>query len=513
MRLGIDLGTTRTVVAVADRGNYPVVSFETGGGDYQPWYPSVMAFRGDERIFAFEAQERQYEGGCWTQLRAIKRMLPSTGPDDCLVVDGHRHRILGLLADYLRQLRMDLSARSNLDLAADEALDAFVAVPANANNNQRFLTLEAFRLAGFNVLGMINEPSAAALEYTQKYRVRAGKGRREHILVYDLGGGTFDACLLHMEGKRHAVVTTEGVPQLGGEDFDELLAELVLSKCGDAGALSEPARTRLLNECRDCKEALHPNTRRIVLDLGTIVFLEKQVVVSTQEYYQKCAPLVGRTIEAVESIFRRTAVAPGSQDLAGIYVVGGASELPVVGRLLRERYGRLVRKSIQPYASTAIGLAICADQTTGYELSERFTRYFGVWREADGGVGLAFDPIFTKDTPVGKASVSGQVCTRTYQPVHNIGHFRYLECSHLNEQGEPAGDVMPWGDLFFPLDPTLKTEDHLERVPVCSTREVAHEVIRENYRLDRSGMIEVTIRNQSSGYERTYRLGSPQQGP
>lgn len=508
MRLGIDLGTTRTVVAVVDRGNYPVVSFETDSGDYQPWYPSVMAFRGVERVFAFEAQARQYESG-WMQLRTIKRMLPSAGPETCVTVGGHSHRVLSLLTDYLTQLREDLRARSNLDLEEGEALEAFIAVPANANNNQRFLTLEGFRLAGFNVLGMINEPSAAALEYTQKYRVHAGKGRREYILVYDLGGGTFDACLLHMEEKRHVVVTTEGVPELGGEDFDELLAALALSKCREASTLSDVAHTRLLNECRDCKEALHPNTRRIVLDLGMLETAEREVVVTTQEFYERCAPLISRTVDAVEAIFERTQITPESQDLAGIYLVGGTSELPAVGRQLRERYGRLVRKSIHPYASTAIGLAICADQSAGYELTERLTRYFGVWREAESGGRLTFDPIFTKDTPVAKPAAGAQVCTRTYQPAHNIGHFRYLECSQLNEQGEPAGDVTPWGDLFFPLDPTLESEDHLERLPVCPSRAVSNEVIRENYRLDQSGMIEVTISNQSSGYERTYRLANP----
>src|SRR2546426_12190942 len=110
--------------------------------------------------------------------------------------------------------------------------------------------------------------------------------------------------------------------------------------------------------------------------------------------------------------------------VAALYVVGGASALPLVGRLLRERYGRKVRTSPYPHAAAAIGLAIAADQEAGYALRERFTRHFGVWREAEGGRAVAFDVVFAKNPLL--PGPGGAPLTRPPpgQPTPNVGHFR-----------------------------------------------------------------------------------------
>ena len=117
-------------------------------------------------------------------------------------------------------------------------------------------------------------------------------------------------------------------------------------------------------------------------------------MVSTSVFYERCRPLVERTLVTLEEAMQGWDWGA----VAALYVVGGASALPLVGRLLRERYGRKVRTSPYPHAATAIGLAIAADQAAGYQLRERFTRHFGVWREAEAGRAVAFDVVFAKDS-------------------------------------------------------------------------------------------------------------------
>ena len=165
MLLGIDYGTTRTVVATVDRGNYPVVSFQSAAGDTQDWYPSLITARGDARLYGLDAARYQDDPD-WVLLRSFKRQLATLGPAVPLACSMGSMTALALLTAFLTQLRHDLVTRSNLHLTPQEPLEAVIAVPANANSNQRFLTLEAFRRAGFQVRGLLNEPSAAGIEYT-----------------------------------------------------------------------------------------------------------------------------------------------------------------------------------------------------------------------------------------------------------------------------------------------------------------------------------------------------------
>ena len=256
MLIGIDYGTTRTVVATVDRGNYPVVSFQTADGDTQDWYPSLIAARGDERLFGLDAARRQDDPG-WELLRSFKRQLATLGPAAQIVLGTGAVTALELLTAFLTQLRRDLVTRSNLRLTPQEPLEAVIAVPANANSNQRFLTLEAFRHAGFQVRGLLNEPSAAGIEYAHHARSATPSTRRELVVVYDLGGGTFDASVISMAARRHEVARSAGIAQLGGDDVDHLLLELALDQAG-VQDWTAPERVRLLEECREKKEGLHP---------------------------------------------------------------------------------------------------------------------------------------------------------------------------------------------------------------------------------------------------------------
>jgi len=285
---------------------------------------------------------------------------------------------------------------------------------------------------------------------------------------------------------------------LGGDDFDEILAEIAVP-ASEREKLSQSEHFRLLEEARARKEALNANTRRIVLDLETVREGWGTVTVPVADYYERCRPLIEETLHVVDDLL---ASQPGT--IEALYVTGGGSELPIVSRVLRERFGKRVRRSLYARSATAIGLAIQADEQSGYVLREKFARYFGVWREGDGGNQIVFDPIFSKDTSLPGPGERSLEIQRSYYPVHNLGHFRYLECSQLDAHGQPSGDVTMWDEIMFPFDPALQEANG---APVLHSYTAPSQQIEEKYASDASGTVTVTIHNKTAGYQRQYRLG------
>lgn len=512
MRLGIDFGTTRVVVAAVDRGNYPVIQFDTGEGFSADWFPPWIAARAGEFRYGWRAWAARTEPG-WAIVRSVKRLLGDAGPNTLLEI-GEQGAPMGyVLGGMTAELARHLREQSTLELAANEPLEIYLGVPANANTNQRFLTSEAFRRSGYRVLGLLNEPSAASIEYSHRNRLTPRAEQNGYLLVYDLGGGTFDASLVELAEKTHTVAGTEGISTLGGDDFDDVLAELALDAAGVSeerrDAIAPPQWTELREVCRERKEALHPNTRKIAVDLESAGLSEGEVSVAASDFYERCQPLVDETLHAVNDLLARHGLESGDGDrfLEAVYVCGGGSELPLVPRDLRERFGRRVKRSAHGHTATAIGLAIRADQAAGYEVHERFTRHFGVWREARAGEGIAFDPLFEKGTPLPPAGEPPLIVERRYRPAHNVGHFRYLECSALGGDGQPGGDLTFWDEIRFPFDPGLEAEMDLSAAVVERLAGEADKVIEEVYRCDAGGAVSVTMKNLTSGHIREYPLG------
>jgi molecular chaperone DnaK len=501
VKLGIDFGTTRVVVAAVDRGNYPVVSFETSAGETCDWFPPVVAATAEGFRYGWDAWNARDDERA-TLVRSIKRHLHDAGPSTPVEIGGRAIAMLDLLSALAAELRRALMESSSLRIKGRETLEAMLGVPANSGGNQRFLTAEAFRRAGFDVLGLLNEPAAASIEHGHGTR-KESEGRRV-VLVYDLGGGTFDASLVEIEGASHTVIASEGIATMGGDDFDDILAGLALEAAGgapDLASLSQAEWYRLHEECRVKKEALHPNTRRMAIDLETVRGDWSPVTVTASDFYERCRPLVAETIHATEDLI----AAHGEVDT--LYATGGASDLPLVGRMLRETFGRRVRRSAYSRSATAIGLAIQADAQAGYRLRDRFTRYFGVWREGEGGRLMTFDPLFSKGTPLPSAGQAPLCVARRYAPAHDIGHFRYLESSHLGDDGRPSGEITLWDEIRFPFDPALRDAVDLAGAPVNRSAEAARQQIEESFECDASGAVAVIISNLTSGYSRAYRLG------
>jgi molecular chaperone DnaK (HSP70) len=260
---------------------------------------------------------------------------------------------------------------------------------------------------------------------------------------------------------------------------------------------------RLLEECRIKKEALNPNSRRVSIELEHVKPDWGTVQIPVSDFYEEARPLMEETIDAAEELLRRSE----EGRFEALYVTGGGSELPLVARVLRERFGRRVRRSAYTRSATAIGLAIQAGEPERYRLTDRLARYFGVWREADSGSRIVFDPLFAKGTNLPATGEPNLEIRRAYSPVHNVGHFRFLECSHRREDGTPSGEIMFWDEIRFPFDPALRDREDLSAVSVAYSPAAHSQSIQELYECDSSGSISVKISNESAGYSKTYKLG------
>jgi molecular chaperone DnaK (HSP70) len=501
MRIGVDFGTTRVVIAAADRGNYPLVHFETLDGQMRDWFPPVLAARGGVRVYGWEAVAMQDQES-WTLVRSLKRVLHTAGPQTEINVDGALVPLRVLMAEMMAALYKQLVESSNLGAERGECLEAMLGVPANANSNQRFMTEEAAQSAGFKVLGVVNEPSAAAIEFS--YRNSAERRSRPDggLLVYDLGGGTFDVSLVSLRDGENIIEASDGIPNLGGDDFDEILANIAVVLASPHPAFTPFERRKLLDECREKKESLNTNTRRVTIDFERVRPGLKEVTIPVDVYYERCRPMIEATREVVDRLLETYA----EGELDTLYVTGGGSELPAVARVLRETFGRKVRRSAYMRSASAIGLAIRAAEESD-RLRDQFNQNFGMWREADSGGTIVFDLIFPRGARLPAPDEPPLHYERVYQPAHNIGHFRYLECSRLNEQGQPIGEITNWEQIQFPFDPQLWGRADLAAEPVKPLVNTNGLTIREEYSCDSNGNLRVKISESPSGHAREYQIG------
>ena len=271
---------------------------------------------------------------------------------------------------------------------------------------------------------------------------------------------------------------------------------------------------------RPARKPSGPNTRRFLVDLSAVD--RPPFCCLIDDVYAVCAPLVDKTAKVLWRVLRD----PGRLDsdidgdagravtgdvdwseVAGIYVVGGAGSFPLIARMLRTAFDdKRVKRSPHPFAATAIGLAGFLDKEAGFTLSDRLSRHFGVFREAQAGHDVTFDPILPKGITLPTDGQPPVVVNRTYRAAHNIGHFRFLECSRLSGD-RPDGDVTPYDPVWFPFDPALNHEADLARRPI--DRREDGPVVEERYVVTTGGAVEVTLTTHPAGLTRTFHLTRP----
>jgi len=517
MRLGIDFGTTHTVAALVDRGNYPVAPL----GEHDVC-PSLLAVHTDGHVVYGRdaaAVRAAYQPG-WHFLRSMKRLLHGAGPRSEVELAGRSFLLRDLCVGFLSHVREVLSR--HVGRGPKEVIDAAISVPANSSSGQRLLTVDAFGAAGFNVVRLLNEPSAAACEYAHRQK-RTLSSQRAHVLVYDLGGGTFDASVLRLDEQGSEVVGSAGVSQLGGDDFDKVIYQLALEKAGlDENAAPPFFREVLLDECRLQKETVNPSTRKLVIDLapalavapelGSGRAIPETVVLPVDAVYAACGPLIEASLASMDEALRDAHAGAGvaEDELAGVYVVGGQSSFPPVYRTLRERFGQhRVHRSPHPFGSIAIGLAIHLAEGSSRRISEKLTRHIVVFREAHSGREISCDVLLPKDTPLPPAGAPPLEIKRRYTPRHNVGHFRFFECARI-QAGRPEGNLSLWDDLRFPFDKRLRDTEDLSGVAVERGGEQPE--VEEVIRAFPGGEVEVELRVLEDGFSRKAKI-SPRGAP
>jgi molecular chaperone DnaK (HSP70) len=523
-RLGIDYGTTNTVVVCNDRGYYPVVAhtLDTAVGTVSsPVFPSIAVLNGESGgyVFGAEAERLLNRPGaaqrCHT-IRSLKRWIRSytegrlIGQE--LVASGFDPA--QVLRQFAEALRTSV-ARSGL-FDEDEPLEAVLTWPANANGAQRYLTRRCFREAGFHILDGINEPTAAAIEFAD----RIARGNRAasrqlstSVAVFDLGGGTFDVSLVSVQGPEFTVLESMGIERLGGDDFDAALANLFADALGvDLADLDPFQRSLMLQHARQQKESIASGSvRSLVFAPEDIGWDADTVKVSLRKYYAALTPLLEPALEKLVSVVRSPAarsVGVDEQSLKAVYLVGGSSLLPLVPQLIAQRFpGVRLILSDKPFTSTAMGAAIHSAETV--HVHDILSRTFGVIRLADGGAREVFSPIFRAGTRLPKTDGASLEYTAEYSPQHNIGHLRYLECVGLDPRGRPAEGIRYWSDTFFPYDPSIPPGLSMTPDQITPHDALLHTRVQEHYTCDPDGVITARLTRCCDGYASVYEIFKP----
>ncbi len=520
-RLGIDFGTTNTVVVCSDRGRYPVVPHvvETAiGRVVSEVFPSVVAFEHDTGalVYGSDAERALGRPGAekhYSAIRSLKRLLRTHTGGGRFAFDVHPvgFDTAEVLRGFAAALRESVDRSGLFDAA--EPLEAVLTWPANANGAQRYVTRECFRAAGFDVIGTLNEPTAAAVEFADRVvhgNRTAARKVSASVAIFDLGGGTFDCSLVKITPREFTVIDTAGIDELGGDDLDRVLADMFARQLKtDLEALSRLRREQLLRHACQQKESISSGSvRSLMLVPADIGLKGSACIVAVAEYFELAQPLIAPAVEALETLLNGAAAhAAGMkpETLDAIYLVGGSSKLPLVAEMISARFPKAhLVMTDKPFTATAMGAAIqSAEHLTMHDI---LSRHFGVVRLADHGTREYFATIFRAGTQLPPQAGKPLERIVQYAPRHNIGHLRYLECAAVDAQGRPGTGVRTWSDVLFPYDPSIPVERTLTPAAIHARDDLADTTVRETYACDRDGVITVRVTRESDGASGCYEI-------
>lgn len=398
--LGIDLGTTNSEVAVIENGVPRVLT----GDDGDPILPSFVGLADDGRLLVGKAARNQYPLAPERTVKSIKRKM---GQDTKVSLGDQQYRPQEVSAMILRTLKD--RAQKVLD---KEVKKAVVTVPAYFNDAQRQATIEAGELAGLDVVRILNEPTAAALVYDPDQTSGL------NVLVYDLGGGTFDVSVVRAEGGVVEVLASHGDTQLGGDDFDELLLKHLCDVFETQNRIdlreNRTSKARVLRAAEAAKRQLSDyafaKVEEEFISEKDGVPLHMSVEVSRGEFEDMIRPLIDRTMDCVQRSLDDARLTASQIDR--VVLVGGSTRVPMISELLEARLGRPARKDINPDLCVAMGAAVqaamIAGESVGAVLVDITPHSMGI-KTLDpsgsdyffgGGFEFRFAPIIRRGTPL-----------------------------------------------------------------------------------------------------------------
>lgn len=344
--IGIDLGTTNSCVAVIE-GDTPTVITNKEG--YRTT-PSVVAFTKSKERIVGDAAKRQAAVNSDRTIFSIKRHM---GTDYRRKIDGKYYTPQEISAFILMKLKEDAE-----DFLGQPVTDAVVTVPAYFTDAQRQATKDAGKIAGLNILRIINEPTSAALAYG------LDNGMAQKVLVYDLGGGTFDVSVIDIGDNVIEVLATSGDNHLGGDDFDERIVNYLVEqfKLSDGINLSKDvsAMQRLREEAEKAKKELSSSVTTNI-NLPFIAMSKDgphhiDITLSRQTFDELTADLVDRTITPVENALHDAGLS--KTDINMVLLVGGSTRIPAVADKVRQLMGKEPSRNLNPDECVALGAAV-----------------------------------------------------------------------------------------------------------------------------------------------------------
>ena len=343
--IGIDLGTTNSCVAVLEGGEPVVIANPEGSRTT----PSVVAFKGGER-FVGSVAKRQAITNPDNTVSSIKREM---GSDYRRTIDGKSYTPQEISAMILQKLKQDAEA-----YLGEKVTDAVITVPAYFSDSQRQATKDAGKIAGLNVLRIINEPTAAALAYGMD------KETNQKILIYDLGGGTFDVSILEIGDGVFEVLATAGNNRLGGDDFDERLMNYIADEFKKSHGIDlrtdRMAKQRLKDAAEKAKielsgmQSVNVNLPFISMDANGPVHLD--MTITRAKFNELIADLLDKTKVCVQQALNDAGLKTSQIDK--VILVGGSTRVPAVQELVKNLTGKEPFKGINPDECVAIGAAI-----------------------------------------------------------------------------------------------------------------------------------------------------------
>lgn len=354
--IGIDLGTTNSVVAVMEGGE-PVVIPNAEGSRLTP---SVVGFSKTGEILVGQLAKRQAVSNPNRTVVSIKRHM---GSDYKVNIDGKSYTPQEISAMILQKLKTDAEA-----YLGEKVTEAVITCPAYFTDSQRQATKDAGRIAGLNVLRIINEPTASALAYGLD---KLGEGEHR-VLVYDLGGGTFDVSILNLADGVFEVEASNGNGHLGGDDFDARVMDWIadtFKKQNGFELKRDPMTNQRLKEAAEKAKIELSGVLNTEINLPFITMdsngapVHFDATLSRAEFDRITADLVQATIDPIDIAMRDAGVT--NNDIEKILLVGGSSRIPAVQNLIKNKFGKEPNKGINPDESVAVGAAIQAGVLKG----------------------------------------------------------------------------------------------------------------------------------------------------
>ena len=369
LAVGIDLGTTNSLVSASCGGGVEILPDSEGNH----LLPSVVRYRAGRPPLVGHAAKAAAITDPANTVVSVKRLLGKSGAEIHALQQYRRYRLDQSRDDAAPAILTAAGSRDSVQVSADilgalvknaeaclkgELEGAVVTVPAYFNDTQRQQTRDAARLAGVNVLRLLNEPTAAAVAYGLDSKDQG------NVVVFDLGGGTFDVSLLSLQQGVFQVLATGGDTHLGGDDFDQAVANWIKHEAIGDRQLSDVEESELLHYANDVRHRLSSEPP------VTVSYGDWSTTLNNKDFAELCRELISRTVITCRRVLRDAKLK--AQQVDSIVMVGGATRMPVIRRAVAEFFGQEPLTDIDPDKVVAIGAGIQADVLIGNKAADNF---------------------------------------------------------------------------------------------------------------------------------------------